>query len=184
MEWCEANGVDYIFGLAGTTCCSPDPDRRGRSLRAPRRGRTREAPDSDRVPLRRQNLDLVAPRRGSSRGHHLGLRCALYRHDARRRLGRASLRNGLLRAETSAQWFDRKSALNCGFPKTRVPAPRLLVRRHAEIGGELTTSLLFLPRRRRLPWPRRQVQRPSFGLEASVVGAVLDEGGRPIWSET
>ena len=43
MEWCEANGVDYIFGLAGNEvlACS-GRRRRRRSVRPPRRERGRQ----------------------------------------------------------------------------------------------------------------------------------------------
>ena len=48
MDWCEANGVDYIFGLAGNDVLhAMVRGRRRRSLRAPRRGRRGEAADLD-----------------------------------------------------------------------------------------------------------------------------------------
>ena len=39
MAWCEANGVDYIFGLPGTERCTPIPSSCPRAMPAPPTGR-------------------------------------------------------------------------------------------------------------------------------------------------
>ena len=47
MAWCEANGVDYIFGLSATTCCAvwsrPPPTMCGCAAPRRRRGARRYA---------------------------------------------------------------------------------------------------------------------------------------------
>ena len=63
MAWCEDNGVDYIFGLAGNSVLHSPPLIRGgrRPQGAPRRGRRGQDAGLRRVRLRRPLLEPPAP---------------------------------------------------------------------------------------------------------------------------
>ena len=86
MAWCEDNGVDYIFGLAGNAVLHT-PCRRDRreGPGAPRRSRWRQGPRLRRLRLRRRLVEPRAPRGRPAGGDDARLRRALHRHLARRR---------------------------------------------------------------------------------------------------
>ena len=98
MDWCEANGVDYIFGLTGTKALAAKVERRRRC--DPRRAR-RRGPGAVRgyaeTTLRGQVLAQAAARRRPHRGDPAGPRHPLRRHQPHDRHGRMALRHPLLR---------------------------------------------------------------------------------------
>ena len=97
MEWCEANGVDYIFGLAGNDVL----DALVRGVADELCVRRAEAGEEKRRTWTRLRYGAkswqTAPRRRPPRGDGPGPRRPLRRHLARG-LGQASLRDRLLRA--------------------------------------------------------------------------------------
>ena len=70
MAWCEANGVDYIFGLPGNALLSRLLDEAADDVRV--RRAENQVPVLGRNPLRRQIVGLQTPGPGQDRGHHAG----------------------------------------------------------------------------------------------------------------
>ena len=98
MDWCEANGVDYVFGLHR----HEGPRRQGRGGRRRHPRRARDRGQGRRARLRRdhpcrQVLDAAAPRRRPHRGDAARSRHPLRRHQHRDRHGRMALCRPLLR---------------------------------------------------------------------------------------
>ena len=78
MAWCEANAVDYIFGLPGNAVLSRLLDEAADDVRV--RRAEEQVPVLRRyaeTPLRRQIMGLQTPGRGQDRGYHAGARHTL-----------------------------------------------------------------------------------------------------------
>ena len=86
MDWCEDNGIDYVFGLAGTKAAGGRKvDEAADDIRAVRARRQRgRGARLCRDPLRRQVLAAGAPRRRPHRGDPARPRHPLRRHQPRR----------------------------------------------------------------------------------------------------
>ncbi len=98
MAWCEANGLQYVFGLPGSKPLSRkvEDDRRRGAHRARRRRQARRA-RLRRNPAQGRLLEPGAPGRGAHRGDPPGPRYPLRRHQRRAGLARVDLRQPLLR---------------------------------------------------------------------------------------
>ena len=102
MTWCDENGIDFVFGLPGTTPLDRLVDEVADDIR------TRRAldPEPCSARLRRDKLQGEILEQRSScrrpyRGHDARPRHPLRRHQHRDRLGRAYLPDALLRARPS-----------------------------------------------------------------------------------
>src|SRR4051812_19612024 len=96
MEWCDKNGIDFVFGLPGNAVLDRLVDEAADDIR------TRRALDHKPCLRGFAETSYQAKHRParlrSDRGHHEGPRYPLRRHQHRGRLGRADLPNALLRA--------------------------------------------------------------------------------------
>ena len=86
MAWCEENGVDYIFGLAGNPVLHRFAYGVADDLKV-RRAEARRRKDAElrRLRLRRRFVEPRTPGRRPAGGHRARLRRPLHRHLARRR---------------------------------------------------------------------------------------------------
>src|SRR5829696_5488995 len=143
MDWCEANGVDYVFGLTGTKALATKIDEFADD---PRRARNRR--QGSRAWLRRDHprgsiLDAGAPRRSPHRGDAARSRHSLRRHQHHERDGRMALCRPLLgprpgrepdqAAPQTAPAAGPPPPTRCGFPAHRrlLAGPRR-ARRHSQ----------------------------------------------------
>jgi Transposase DDE domain group 1 len=104
MAWCEANGLDYIFGLAGNAVVDrlvePVAGRRARAS-CPDTGAC--CPPLLRDPLWRQVLALRAAGRCAHRGDHARIGYSLRRNKYRQRQRPMALRQPVLRARSGRE---------------------------------------------------------------------------------
>ena len=102
MSWCEANGLEYIFGLSGNATLAAQVQtleaRTGGAIcRAPRGRATQvQAPPLHGLPGRGQVLELPAPDRRPGRSRTRWGRHPLHRHQPDRPPGAAALRAKIL----------------------------------------------------------------------------------------
>ena len=96
MEWCEEQGVDYIFGFGGNAVLKAMTQEAADALCVGRAQGRGEAAQLRHAELRRQELEQGAPHRRPHRGDAEGPRHPLRRHLAQGH-GKASLRDRLLR---------------------------------------------------------------------------------------
>jgi hypothetical protein len=105
MEWCETNGVNYVFGLPGTKPLSRKVDDKADEVRVER------ALDDAQVvrgyaAVRHKAKSWSRERRAVARIDAARHRYPFRRHKSRIRLAGMDLRQPLLRAR-SGRWFDR-----------------------------------------------------------------------------
>jgi hypothetical protein len=94
MAWCEANDVDFIFGLPGNAVLSRlVENHRRRCPGAPRRSRGGDRAPLRRNPLWRQVLGLRAARGSTDRGHSTGVGHPIRGHHPARRQRRVAVRH-------------------------------------------------------------------------------------------
>jgi hypothetical protein len=101
MAFCEAAGVDYVFGLPTNAALRADPAIVAVADACAVKRAQRQCPGPAQLcrdPLRRKELEVPAPRRRPDRGQHAGHGHPLCRHLVGTRIGRAHLRHALLRA--------------------------------------------------------------------------------------
>ena len=105
MDWCEDNGLDYVFGLSGNKLLAATVEVQADDIR------TRRA--LEQAPVLRgytqtnyaaKSWKGVAARLRPHRSNRAGARYSLRRHQHHERIGRAYLRHALLRA-----WANGKS---------------------------------------------------------------------------
>src|ERR1700693_4718162 len=99
MEWCDENGIDFVFGLPGNTVLDRLVDATADDIR------TRRALDQKpclrgfaETSYRGEILEDRSPFLCPDRGHHKGPRHPLRRHQHRNGVGRVYLREALLRS--------------------------------------------------------------------------------------
>jgi len=106
MEWCDVNGVDFVFGLPGNAVLDRAVDEIADDIRTHRA--------LDKMPCLRGFAETtyraktwnIARRAVAHRGHHQGPRHPLRRNQHRDRIGRAYLRDALLRQRAGGK-FDQ-----------------------------------------------------------------------------
>src|SRR5437762_6698162 len=98
MEWCDENGVDFVFGLSGNPVLDRLVDQTARRHSHPPRARPEAVPARlRRDQLPGEILEHRRPRRCAHRGHRQWPRHPLRRYQYRDRIGRTYLRDALLR---------------------------------------------------------------------------------------
>jgi hypothetical protein len=115
MEWCDENGIDFVFGLPGNTVLDRLVDATADDIR------TRRALDQKPCLLRRNKLsgeilEDRSPFLCPDRGHHKGPRYPLRRHQHRDRIGRAYLPDALLRTRPGRELDQATQGSACLRP--------------------------------------------------------------------
>ena len=105
MDWCEDNGLDYVFGLPGNKILAAAVEDKADDIRT--RAGTGTGPERLHADeLRRQILESRASRLRPHRSNGTGAGYPLRRHQHRQWLARTYLRHALLRARTDGK-FDQ-----------------------------------------------------------------------------
>src|SRR5436190_3674611 len=122
MEWCDENGIDFIFGLAGKAVLDRLVEETADDIRSPCARPEALPARLCRDKLSGEILEHRPPRLRSDRGHHQGPRHPLRRHQHRDRLGRAYLPNALLRPRAGRE-PDQIAQGAARFRRHQLPQP-------------------------------------------------------------
>src|ERR1019366_6170493 len=98
MDWCDDNGVKYIFGLGPNKILAKKVFAKLHDVCVRRRRPTGQSARFHHDTLRREILVPSAPGSGAARGDEERRRCPVYRHQPHQGHRATSLRNRLLRA--------------------------------------------------------------------------------------